>query len=106
VWEQQGPLSDGLRLRLAGVDLEAMVALAARPRHGEAELVEAFAVASLPKMLIAGELDAGFVDIMRLAESHPTIRFVPLPGLNHYESFRRADATVPHLIEFFDGVHA
>ena len=56
----------------------------------------------MPRMLIAGELDPGFADIAQLAASIPEVRFVGLPGLNHYESFRCADVALPHLISFLD----
>ena len=104
VWEQQGELSAGLRQRLLANDLEALVALANRPRPDEGQLTDAFRVATMPRMLIAGELDAGFAEIVEFAASVPEARFVGLPGLNHYESFRRADVALPHLMEFLDDV--
>jgi pimeloyl-ACP methyl ester carboxylesterase len=96
VWEQQGQLSAGLRQRLLANDLEALAALANRPRPDESKLTDAFREAAMPRMLIAGELDPGFAEIAALAASLPEARFVGLPGLSHYESFRCADIAVPH----------
>jgi pimeloyl-ACP methyl ester carboxylesterase len=104
VWEQQGELSAGLRQRLLANDLVALAALANRPRPDESQLTDAFREAAIPRMLIAGELDPGFADIAELAASLPEARFVALPGLNHYESFRCADVAVPHLISFLDDI--
>ena len=106
VWEQQGQLSAGLRQRLLANDLEALTALANRPRSDESTLTDAFREAAIPRMLIAGELDPGFADIAELAASPPGTRFVALPGLNHYESFRREDVAAPHLVSFLDEVAA
>lgn len=104
IWEQQGQLSAGLRQRLLANDLEALTALVNRPRPDENQLTDAFRKAAMPRMLIAGELDPGFADIAELAASMPEVRFVSLPGLNHYESFRCADVALPHLITFLDDV--
>ena len=53
-----------------------------------------------PVLLYVGEADGGFSQVQRCAAQLPDASLVSLPGVNHPESFYRAELVLPHVIPF------
>ncbi len=51
-------------------------------------------------LLYVGEDDGAFPEVTRCAEQLPNASLVSLPGLNHPETFYRADLVLPHVMPF------
>jgi pimeloyl-ACP methyl ester carboxylesterase len=58
-----------------------------------------------PCLLYAGDADSFFPGALASAREIPGATFVPLPGLNHAETFRRSDLVVP-IVRNFLAAHA
>ena len=86
-------------------DPEAM-AIAIEALRDWAGVEEALGGLSLPVMLISGEKDPAFQKAVKSAAAIPGARWVPLPGVDHNETFYRVEASAPAIIEFLAGVDA
>ena len=53
-----------------------------------------------PVLLYVGEGDGAFPDVTKCAAQMPDAKLVSLPGLNHPETFYRADLVLPHVVPF------
>ena len=53
-----------------------------------------------PVLLYVGEDDGAFPEVTRCAGQLPDASLVSLPGLNHPETFHRADLVLPHVMPF------
>ncbi len=53
-----------------------------------------------PMLLYVGEDDGAFPDVTRCAAQMPDAKLVSLPGLNHPETFYRADLVLPQVLPF------
>jgi len=58
----------------------------------------------MPCFLYGGELDATTADTQRCAKNIPHSTFVSFPGLNHPETFYRADIVLPPVMKFLGSV--
>lgn len=55
-----------------------------------------------PTLLLVGTEEPFFDSVRAAAETMPDARFVPLDGFDHYQTFVRADAALPHAIPFLE----
>ena len=53
-----------------------------------------------PVLLYVGENDGALPEVTRCAAQLPDASLVSLPGLNHPETFYRADLVLPHVMPF------
>jgi pimeloyl-ACP methyl ester carboxylesterase len=55
-----------------------------------------------PAMLLVGTEEPFFDAVRAAAATMPDARFVPLEGFDHYQTFVRSDAVLPHAIPFLE----
>ena len=55
---------------------------------------------SVPCLVFCGELDPTYVGAKKAASHMPHAKFVPLPGLDHVQTFLRSDLVLPHIKKF------
>ena len=59
---------------------------------------------TMPCLLYSGEADGIFPQVQACVRHMPNAELVSFPGLNHPEGFYRADAVLPHVMEFLADV--
>ena len=83
-----------------GNDPEAIIARLMRVERMGIE--ETISTTTLPCLLYIGEDDPGYdvakASVGRLAN----VRFVSLPGLDHYQASQRSDLVLPYVVRFLD----
>lgn len=100
-WENGfGPLPEAKKARLRRADLEALHAVA----HDRESLEEAASTATIPSLVIVGEVDTVFARAKAGAALMRNAEFVALPGLDHGGCLDRADLVVPHVRRFVKSV--
>lgn len=63
-------------------------------------VADGFRSITVPTLLIGGESDPLYPLITRAAESNPQAAFISLPGIDHINTLRRSDLTLPHVEPF------
>ncbi|HKX29455.1 MAG TPA: alpha/beta fold hydrolase [Blastocatellia bacterium] len=99
IWESGGPISPGFRARLLANDVDALIAnrIKVMERPDFAEVLSSMHMRCL---LYVGEADGRYAGLKACVPHLPDATFVSLPGLNHIESFYRADLVLPHVMRF------
>lgn len=93
------PVSSEFKTLVLSNDLRALAACA-QPRPS---LEEILPNVEMPCLLFAGTADARYTKIKECTKSMPNAQFLSLSGLNHVETFLRADLLLPHLRRFLKG---
>lgn len=96
---QRGRYPDAQRAQILANDAQALVASKTETRDWPG-VAQAFAAVTVPTLLIDGDQDPMVGLVRRAADSNPHAEFVSLPGLNHIDTLRRSDLTLP-LLETF-----
>jgi pimeloyl-ACP methyl ester carboxylesterase len=91
-----GPADGAFAARLRAADLQAYLALL-QDRPGLDELLPQI---SMLCCLYAGEADDIWTDARAASERIPGATFVSFPGLDHCQTFLRADVVLPRVISF------
>jgi pimeloyl-ACP methyl ester carboxylesterase len=94
--ETFGPAEGAFAARLRAADLQAYLAL----MHDRAGLDELLPQISMPCCLYAGEADDICAEAMAASERIPSATFFSLPGLDHCQTFCRADLVLPRVMPF------
>ncbi len=101
----QAVLPERLRL-IAESDPEALAAIVVWWQQEVLHLDDVLPGVAIPCLLFVGEADPAFEGMKAAAARIPGARFVPLPGLGHFEAGVRVDLLLPHVLRFLADVDA
>lgn len=87
-----GPLTPSTRERLMDNDINALRAAVAKDRTDISDVLPSMTVGC---GLFAGTEDSRYDDVKRAAFEIPNGRFLPIAGLNHFQSVLRGDLVAP-----------
>ncbi len=101
----QAILPERLRLVLES-DPEALAAIVVWWQQEVLRLNDVLPRVAIPCLLFAGDADPAFEGMKAAAALIPGARFLPLPGLAHFEAAVRLDLLLPHVLRFLEEVDA
>lgn len=95
-------LSSERREELFANDFHALAAA----QQDRPSLADILPTMTMPCLLYVGEADGPFPQLQTCITHMPNATLVSFPGLNHGETFRRADVVLPHVTRFLHAVGA
>ena len=100
--QRHGPLPEDARHRWLTNDGEALAAcVASMIAESDGAQVADLPHIETPTMLLVGTEEPFVAEAEHAARLLPQGRFVPLPGLDHVQTFFRSDLLLPHICAFF-----
>ena len=97
LWKQNLPISKVQGARLMQLDIQALSAELRAPRSSLESIPPTML---MPCLLYVGQAEDGYECMLNDSQRMPNVRFISFPDFNHFDTWARSDAVLPHVVEF------